>query len=166
MKLRSLLLVAAASVCTISCLDTPDLPNEPELTFVSATLIDSLDLLDTNTFCRLKVDFTDGDGDIGLERGDTFPPHNLGSIYYHNLLVDVYEKDSGEFKLADLDFPFHGRIGNLTPEGQNKTLIGTITYDMDLSGLDVDTFLLKVRLIDRALNISEEISTDPIVLED
>lgn len=165
MKLSIIVPLFFAGISFTACLDTPDLPPEPRLSQVSARLIDSLDLLDTNTFCRLKVSFTDGDGDIGLDAGDTLPPFNPGGEFYYNLLVDVYEKEGDSFKLAELPFPFHSRIGNLTPQGQNKTLIGTITYDMDLSGIELDTFQLRTRLIDRALNISNEVQSSEIVLE-
>ena len=40
------------------------------------------DLVQSNI--KLLHIFTDGDGDIGLDQQDTFPPFDEGSLYYYN----------------------------------------------------------------------------------
>ena len=75
--------------------------------------------------------FKDGDGDIGLNQRDTFPPFNSSSVYYYNLyMIYYYKATDGKFYPYDnvagtsvmdtLQYTY--RIPNITPKGQNKIL--------------------------------------------
>ncbi len=153
-----------------SCLKPVSYPDEPELQTVSyAKMGDSL---------ILSVDFTDGDGDVGLNENDTLSPYNPSSFYHYNLYVEYFEMMEGEWVKGRLDpsgnnFPtadtinFQYRIKNLTPIGQNKTLKGTINVTIEAPYYNPisnhnDSIKYRISLIDRALNVSNFIETELI----
>ena len=45
----------------------------------------------------LYISYTDGDGDIGLDQGDTGFPYQSGGPYYYNFFITYYECDHGVF---------------------------------------------------------------------
>ncbi len=164
--LASLLIISVSS-----CLKPVSYPNEPNLETISYTKMgDSL---------MLSMTFTDGDGDIGLDPADTTGDFSSSSFYHYNLYVQYYEMMNGTWvkgtqdpsgensPLADtVNFTY--RIKNLTPVGQNKTLKGTINVTVEPIYYNPfsnhnDTIKLGVVLIDRALNVSSQIETEPII---
>ena len=77
------------------------------------------------------INFTDGDGDIGLDQYDTVAPYNLTSKYYYNLyLVYYYQDYTGAWKPYDTKpstpkidtLQYAYRIPNLTQNGQKTSL--------------------------------------------
>jgi len=122
------------------------------------------------------INFTDGDGDIGLEQTDVNAPFNIGSKYHYNLyLVYYYQDASGIWQPFDNDpttpkmdtlmYPY--RIQNLTQDGQKKSLQGEISVRLESPyspppSLIPGAFKFKIVLIDRALHISNEVDTGPI----
>jgi hypothetical protein len=123
-----------------------------------------------------SINFTDGDGDIGLDQFDTIAPYNLASKYHYNLYLVYYYMDyTGAWKPYDtktstpkidtLQYPY--RIPNLTQDGQKKSLEGEIRVRLNYPYSPPDTvvhgfFKFKIVLIDRALHISNEVDTGPI----
>lgn len=153
-----------------SCLKPVSYPDEPELHSATYTKLgDSL---------LLSFEFTDGDGDVGLNAGDTVSPYDPGSFFHYNVYVEYFEMMDGEWVKGRLDpagnnFPtadtinFQYRIKNLTPIGQNKTLKGTINITIEAPYYNPisnhnDSIKYRISLIDRALNISNLIETDLI----
>jgi len=106
----------------------------------------------------VRIYFTDGNGDIGLEQSDTVPPYDV------TLLVRTFQAD-GDTVVEVFDYDFNTRIPNLTPEGQNKALEGVIEFDMDISLRGSDSLQFSFVLLDRALNRSNEVFSPLIVLE-
>jgi hypothetical protein len=118
-----------------------------------------------------SINFTDGDGDIGLNDKDVNPPYNPGSKYNSNLYLVFYCKDaSGSWqpfnngtppRFDTLEFPY--RIPYLTQNGQKQSLQGEIKVKLNgpysplFSG---QPFKFKITLIDRALHISNEVETN------
>lgn len=120
---------------------------------------------DEQRFIEMELYFNDRDGNIGLEPEDTLSPFNPGSKYFNNLWVWVYIVRNGVQRsaLADTSVSFSGRIPNLTPQGQNKSLEGTIYFDITTEGFAPgDTLLYKFVLLDRDLNRSDTAVT-PII---
>ena len=143
-----------------SCLKKKEFPLEPQITFGSFVVHDD------GLGADLTVNFTDGDGDIGLEDFDTVAPYNLGSEYYYNMYLDYYELINGEWVLRELNPPFAYRVPSITPSGQNKALEGEISVDLSPIYYDptgADTIKFMVRIIDRALNVSNEVESDIII---
>jgi hypothetical protein len=85
----------------ISCKNVPDFPLEPVIKFNNLSFLSSTN---SDKFA-LKIDFTDGDGNLGLEAGDTLSPYNqqlkngivTNSNYYNIFITFLFKKDSVNF---------------------------------------------------------------------
>ncbi|MBW6459540.1 MAG: hypothetical protein K0B08_03110 [Bacteroidales bacterium] len=176
-KIR-LFLPLVVILATISCNRTEEFPLEPAISFIEFEKL--LNVTD-NIYDRgvLKFKFTDGDGDIGLRKSDTFPPFHPGSKYYYNLVIDYYEVRNGVETYVPLVFYnantqqfdtvyLSARIPMLTPEGSNKPISGEIHDTIFIYNYNspFDTLFLKFYIVDRALNESNVERTDYIVRRD
>lgn len=121
---------------------------------------------------RIIFSFKDGDGDIGLSETDTLPPFNRQNQYWQNAPVTILYKKAGVYEELlnpstnqAFDLPSE-RIPRITPEGKNKTISGEITIHMPANPLNTQAAEVKyqVRLIDRALNVSNMIETPELQL--
>jgi hypothetical protein len=125
-----------------------------------------------DSIIELLIYFEDGDGDIGLSEADTTPPFNFGSPFFHNLPIKYLVDDGGDFK--ELINPTNGnpygnnhqRVPVLTPAGKNKTISGTINVKLAANPLNTKPQRVKfeIRLMDRQLNMSNTITTEPLSL--
>lgn len=143
-----------------ACLKTEEFPKEPHIEFKSYE--------QRPDSAELTISFTDGDGDIGLNQGDTLAPYNPGSLWYHNFFVDYYKKVNGEWQLQVFTLPLYYRIPVITPTGQNKALEGDITVQISpqvLPQVPGDTVRFSVRIADRALNESNTVYTGSIIVQ-
>lgn len=154
-----------------SCSDEGEVGSTaPEIEYLGFELIKNQ--FEKDSLLLVRFSYEDKEGDIGLERSDTFPPFNPGSPYQYNLLVDMYDM-SGSIPLilvrqgSNDTLNFNQRIPNLTPDGKNKQISGDITVRFDASELVLypSRVLCDMRLYDRALNVSNTISTGPIDLD-
>lgn len=172
-KILILLLIVGSVV--LSCRKFEDFPDIPAITFDKFIV-----LMNTQTGITergvLVFSYTDGDGDLGLDKGDTLPPYNRDSEYYYNLIIKYFEKQNGVFVEVPLlswnsdssfydTLTFNSRFPILTPESGNQAIKGifedTLFIYNPLS--DFDTIKFKAFIYDRALNKSNEIETDEIV---
>ena len=159
----------------ISCMRIKDYPPEPSISYLGFEKM--LNITDS-VYDKgvLKFEFTDGDGDIGLAKYDTFPPFNPGSPYYYNLIIDYFEVRHGVETEVPLTFfnaetqkfdtvYLSARIPLLTPRGSNKALTGEIYDTVFIYNYysDFDTLFLKFKIVDRALHESNLERTDYIV---
>lgn len=112
---------------------------------------------------RLSISYRDGDGDIGLDQTDTLPPYNISGDFYYNFVLRFYEKQHGQF--VEIPGFFSGRIPPLIPKNQKKSIKGIIEYDLDVVNetSSYDTIQFRVKLIDRALHISNEVISPEFV---
>ena len=143
-----------------SCFPKNNFPPEPEIDFRSFTpLGDS---------AQLAFNFTDGDGDIGLDPGEVQPPYDTSSFYHYNLYITYYEKNDGVWEPGlDLEgdsVVFRYRIKNFDAVRREDGLEGYMTvfiapfYYNPLSP-NSDTIRYNVLLIDRSLNESNILTT-------
>lgn len=145
-----------------ACRPEEKFPVEPKLEFRSFQQF--------GDSASLVVYFTDGDGDVGLDAGETQAPFDTASAYYHNFFVEHYQRVDGEW----LHYPFpedmqmYYRIPRLTPTGQNKVLEGEIALAINPFPLFVapgaDTVRYTVYMVDRALHHSNTVVTSEIVI--
>jgi hypothetical protein len=152
----------------LGCEKPEKYPIIPEISFKDFVLKDTFDLLD-NPVKRgiLKFYLIDGDGDIGLNSYDTFPPFDTSSIYYHNLFIKMFEKKNGIFEEVDFAVPLRFRIPYVEPEGNNKTLKADILVDLDFaSPLNYDTVKYEFFVVDRELHHSNTETTGEIRLNE
>lgn len=167
----ALITLLLSSIVVTGCGDDDTLPDEPKINEIWFEK-------ETN---ELKIRFTDGDGDFGLEPDQTDPPFNqlnadsTDNFYYHNLHVDVFFKEDGAWLPVPLEVDAPGfkyRIPDLTPEGQSKQLRVLVTVDFSNANDEIfnispelDTLRYSAILIDRALNESEIVNTGPVVFD-
>lgn len=175
---RPLLLLLFATACICSCKENEIYPDVPSIKFKEAYVL--FDQQNTDSLIVLVFTYKDGDGDLGLNEGDTLAPYDYNTKgpnqsntnrFYNNVLVDYYEKKNGEFYKPVKPFTSDTvskdvRVGNLTPDGKHKAIRGDIQISIlpvDF-GNDPDTIRLKARLVDRALHVSNEIETPDLFL--
>jgi hypothetical protein len=157
-----------------SCKKLDEFPDEPEIDYIGFERIynptDSI-------FDRgvLKISYTDGDGDLGLEKSDTLPPYNIDGDYYFNLVITYFEIQEGVAVEVPLTFynpntqqfdtiTQSARFPVLTPSSINKSISGTIfdTLFIYNPNSDYDSLMFEAFIYDRALNKSNTIITDTI----
>ncbi len=142
------------------CLKPETFPPEPKIAFKS--------LAQFGDSASLVITFTDGDGDIGLDDTDLQPPFDTASTYYYNLFLEYAELRNGEWVEPPLLLPFYYRIPRITPAGQNKTLEGEIAVALKPWPINVppyDTIRFSVMMVDRALNESNVVFSEPVVVQ-
>ena len=72
--------------------------------------------------------------------------------------------DNDSLQQINVNPPYHIRIPNLTPTGQNKSLKVDVKYDVDITYRNSDTIKFELKLFDRALNESEWVSSGVIFI--
>ncbi|MCX2740758.1 hypothetical protein [Pontibacter anaerobius] len=173
LKYSPLLLVLAFAFN--SCREEPSYSDVPAITF---------DRVEQYTFTKnniisdslvVAIDFQDGDGDLGLARSapdgtqtgpDFEPPFNQGSQYFDNFVANLQIKRGDTYE--DTPVNFNGRFPRLSSGEDAETLEGEIRYTITNFSTDAfppgDTIRLEVYIYDRALNKSNVVYTDDIVV--
>lgn len=124
----------------------------------------------------LIFSYTDGNGDLGLNPGDTLPPYERGGPYYYNLIINYFEKQNGEFVEVPLlswdaneqqfdTITFNARFPDLTPLTGNLNIKGVFQDTLFIYNplSEYDTIKFTAYIYDRDLNKSNVIETPPIV---
>lgn len=156
-----------------ACNPKPEFPIEPFIRYEGFERKKAVNGTDSAGVLRLY--FTDGDGDMGLQSSDTTGTFAKGSLYYYNFFISYYERQMGQWVRVSLPPPFPGadtltnnsRIPFLTPAGQNKQLEGYIDMALFIYNpfSPYDTIRYEVSICDRALNRSNQIQTPELVLQ-
>jgi hypothetical protein len=139
------------------------LPAVPHIEFTSFTIFDTTDILGNKSKGgRLRFHFEDGDGDLGLNAPSDITADST------NLFFTLFRKkggvmlptpDNDPLKPSSYRIPFMERLG------QNKILKGTISVTfLYLFYSPADTIRYDFYIKDRALNESNVVSTNEIVL--
>lgn len=162
MKKNFLILLSIVAVAT-GCLKDNEIPPTPSITFNSIRNYgDSIEVL---------IDFKDGDGNFGLEQGDTSGVFD-DCLRTYNLYAEYYEKQNGEWVRTVIDpcfnpnaAPFYYRVPWAKPTGQDQSQQGTITLDMITYYLpsDFDTCRFEIKVVDRDMQESNTIITSEII---
>ena len=133
-----------------SCLKNNNYPNEPIITFISATPNVVKEGIDD---IFIKFSFTDGDGDLGVIETDTAAVDLIYTIY----------------RVQSTNADFTGRLPYITQSGNNKALAGEVELKFS-SGfllqppLTQDTIYYDIKIKDRAGNTSNTITTTKILV--
>jgi hypothetical protein len=149
-----------------SCKKPEKYSDIPYISYIGMPVKDTHDTLG-NAIKRAQLSFylVDGDGNVGFEEGDTFPPYEITGNYYYNLFIEMYELKNGQYSLVELAAPFNFRTKYIEPIGQNKTLKCSIYVNLDFNiPVSWDSVKFNFHMYDRALNKSNEVSTGLILL--
>jgi hypothetical protein len=166
-KLRFIPFIILGLVLIIGCRKEEKYPLEPVITFEGFVFLQDSQTGEINTGL-LRIGYTDGDGDIGLDQGDTMFPYQKSGEYYYNFIIRYFEQQQGEFVEVNPDSStFNARIPPLIPKNQTEAIKGVIEDEVFINNplSDYDTIKFEVQLIDRALNKSNVVSTPPIILD-
>lgn len=157
-----------------SCVRKENLSETPTLAYVSSTAFKDTAARDSSLIVRLK--YTDGDGDIGLDETQIDGPFALTEKTYYNLIIRVFEIDSqgqekqlidpfgGTFDYFKDTVHFSQRLKSLTPEGNVKSIKGNFEVSLLylrflFAGLKPDKIYFTFQLYDRKLHTSEIVRT-------
>jgi hypothetical protein len=148
--------------------------NVPKITFNGYDVHDSIDpSYDKYHNITLHIGFTDGDGDLGLDKSDSFPPFDSKSRYYFDIYVNYYELIRGKFIQIDSKYPlwsgdtvnYNGRFPSLTPVGKHKSIQGEMSYTLyGVRPRAGDQVKFEIWVYDRALHKSNVVESPGIVL--
>ena len=138
-----------------SCKKKQKYPNEPIIEYKGFERFG-------NDSAHFIISFTDGDGDIGLTQADTAAP------YLSNFFTKYYQKKNGVFIEKVLGFPLNFRIPILNSGKKSKSLEGEIVIKFSAPfyypTTTKDTILYEVYIVDRALNQSNSVRSDEIIV--
>ncbi|MFN0032029.1 MAG: hypothetical protein ACKVOR_07715 [Flavobacteriales bacterium] len=164
-KLKTTIALMALAIVYTGCDPQAEFPDEPAITLRSFTT--------EGNNATLVLGFTDGDGNFGLD-DSTWAGSNYDCELTHNLYCEYYELQNGQWVFINLsdcppndttNVPFYYRVPIAEPTGQNKTQQGEISIDMygyfRLSAFDTCRF--EIRIVDRDLNTSNVIQTQPLL---
>jgi hypothetical protein len=169
MKLKRIVRFLMVSVFFLgsfsSCFKSENFPLEPVVSNPQVTIL--------GDSARVSFDFTDGNADLGLAAADTLGIFAPDSFYYNNIYLNYYEKDDalGWVPGQDLNgnpVRFSYRIKPIKVSDNTEGIKGRIdvmvepTFKNNLSP-NSDTVRFEILLIDRALNHSNMIQTDPVI---
>lgn len=145
-----------------SCLKREEFPNRPDLEFIG--IIAAVQPADSLGVIRFS--FTDGDGDLGLDAGDTLNEFASGEPYHFNLIARYFDKRDGEYVEWIPPTPLlNARFKRLSSEGGSGALEGEMDYGFAARpGAPFDTIRYEIYIVDRSLQHSDTIVTPDIIL--
>ena len=139
-----------------SCEDIRSYPPEPEITYVTHHISDTIEpsLGNLVKYLYIEIKFADGDGDLTYYRDD-----NNDTTTNSKIALAFYEKINGEYNGTPVvnsltNIPY-GSVMDRT--GQNKTITGKIKFVYLLTPWQYDTVRLDVYIIDKAYHKSNVI---------
>ncbi|MBL7942656.1 MAG: hypothetical protein JNM00_07810 [Flavobacteriales bacterium] len=154
-------MLPAIGLC--ACLEQENFPDEPVLEF-------SQFITSGDDSARMVINFTDGDGNFGLNPSDTTGEFCIdGCIRYWNLYLEYYELQNGTWTHIPLDpwnqIPFYYRVPFIAPTGQNKSQEGTMSIAMPFYYLlsEFDTARFQISAVDRDFNESNVVVSSTFV---
>lgn len=158
-KLITVAAIVSSSMIWMSCEKAESYSEIPEVEFTKVYLADTLDKLKNEVKHQLLYfNVIDGDGNLGLNKGDTTDKFSPESEYYHNLFLSVSAKNQdGEYApLTEINENLKYRIPYNEPVGQNKYLKAEIkvAIDIPLASVNYDSIRYEFFVYDRELNKS------------
>jgi hypothetical protein len=185
-RLCKMAAILAIAYTFSACYKDPNYPLRPKISFNDLQIREVTQIIGgipiTRTQISIAVNFTDGDGDLGLFPSDTTGPFRLFfvngrdttlNLNYYNIFPTVMVRngnrfDTIRFPLTLRGFQIYGRFPPLFNrfEGPGEPLDGIIRYDINSTFRDIalgDTIKLMVFIKDRALNNSDTVITPEVI---
>lgn len=134
-----------------------------------------LDEAKKDSVLSIVFSYRDLDGDLGYNlEADTNYPFGFGHPYFYNIHCDLFEIENGQKKyLVDGSgdtIRYSQRLRSITPEGKYKQINGEMVLHLVFTNLKIlqifpDSVQAEIRINDRALHMSNTISTPVIPLD-
>jgi len=161
-----------------ACQKPPEFSNIPSISLLNITKIYKETDERKGDFVTLNINFKDGDGDLGINDSESLlPPYTVDSIqteYFYNLLVTMYYKSNNQWKIVNFgsNNGLSGQFTRLQESDLKSPIKGTISYDFVIDNQAQNTLGFKkndsikfdIEIRDRALNKSNIITTNPLIL--
>ena len=190
MKKRYFIGLFFLAMTVFSCQKPVEYPIEPKIAYEGFTYLFNEDSAFSGEGI-IKFSYTDGDGDLGLNASDTLPPFGFHDAHYYNMVVDYLKSENGVFVKTPLLSPhvptnpgdtlvlfdtvtFNARFKRLRDSEERfkrlrdseepKAISGTIEYKLTVQNplSPEDTIKFEIRILDRALHVSNMIQTEAI----
>ncbi len=174
MKKLSLIGLLFLALVVCSCQKPIEYPIEPRIEYQGFTYLFNADSTFTGEGI-VSFSYTDGDGDLGLDEGDTLSPFGFRDAHYYNMVIDYLKCVDGEFVKTPLlswnpqtqsfdTVTFNARFRRLRNSEEPKAISGTMEYKLTVQNplSPTDTIKFEIRILDRALHESNVIQTDAI----
>lgn len=140
-----------------------NLSPQPKITNTDLLLIKNIENKDS--LIKLIINFTDGDGDFGLNVEDNQPPFNFGSVFFYNVRIYYFSKNNDDlfepFMFSGSHFVQQFRIPRIKTNKNNEPMIAELDVLLltNVGGLKPSELRFEVDIIDRNLNISDRAIT-------
>jgi hypothetical protein len=166
---KLVLIVGAMLLIAYGCIKVEPVSIVPHITFKGFKLFEAIDTSLGNHILRgvLEFSFIDGDADIGMD--GAIDTADINSENNYNLFFIPYQKIGSNYYPIELDTllpkPYYRIDHNIKMDrvGQNKTLKGTISVNIDYYLVpQYDTIRYDFYILDRAKNKSNIESTTDI----
>ena len=174
MMRKSLVILASFLIALTACQEKVEYPIEPRVSYQGLSYLMNADSTLTGEVV-LRIGYTDGDGDLGLDDADTIYPFGPNDPHYYNLLIDYLKWDGTQFVETPLlswnqqtqsydTISFTARFKRLVFTDEEKPISGTMECTMPIYNplSPNDTVKLRVRIMDRALHLSNSVETEAI----
>jgi hypothetical protein len=175
---KIIILLCFLSLLATACFKEPNYADTPAIAFES---IRNVPINNGSDSVIITIAYQDGDGDMGLSSADTMPPFQrlIGgqpNQFYNNYFLNIYKKVRGTYvpvRFVEPSFTLNGRYPRLN--GSRKSAIeGTLKYSFVFfyvfsnaytpSISRNDTVKFDVQVVDRALNKSNIVETQEIII--
>lgn len=162
-----------------SCYEKPSFSFVPEISPGSLSKVTNTDGLSgtSEDIITVGINFKDGDGDLGLDPNDPpvdeFDPEGNRNEFYNNYFVDILIQEGEDFVpiiFPDENVIFDGRFRRLLGEDRVNPIEGELRRQITFFnssnpnvGIPPNSLIkFRIKIRDRALNMSNEIETDTI----
>ena len=174
-KIKDLKWFLIVPLCLIlsvnACKDEAIESKIPKIEFNSVSVYK--DIRSRDSMVVLQISYEDGNGDIGLSEGDTFPPFNYGNTAFYNLFVSYYVKTGNVFQ--KIVYPstsdtihFNQRFPTLNFSSKEKKVSGIMDLRIPASpypGINPTAVKFRISMLDKSLNHSNEVESGEIALQ-
>ena len=161
MKVSLLFKIILIFISISACDSLVSYPDTPIVNYKGFNLYRTTDILGNEILLgKLDIEFTDGDGDIGINQPDSA---NVADSLKYNLFLSVHELKNGVLRKIEGDEGMlNFRVPFMERTGQNKTLKGTITVDIEYKTMEYEIIAYSFYLMDRAFHRSNTDTTQLI----
>jgi hypothetical protein len=185
MKMKCLFLYGCLFLCLGACQTPPEFSKTPAITLDRLAKFhlnkiydeEGIPISQGRDSINISLNFKDGDGDLGLDQSDLVPPYYVNgkkTDYYNNFFIDMYVLKHKKWSkiIFDHNLNFNSQFQRFQKGDKKSPLKGTMYYNFSIDNSVPETFnfgykdtlMFEVYILDRALNKSNTVTTDPVIL--
>ena len=158
------LVILSVILLVVACEKVPKYGKTPEISFNGIDIVRNVqNSLSTGIQdnVTIKLNYKDGDGDLGLTTDE------LGSSE-SNYIIDVQRQRNGVFTTLVLDLRLDGKFPKLSTDNVVGPIDGILSnlvfIPQSFPFVSNDTIRFDIKILDRAKNVSNTITTPAIII--